>query len=102
MSPHLLPALRALPEPTAVSLPFFPNLRSEIRLGAWGVHPVAVSVPFGPVSCRCFFWQVHSCLFATVDMSGCFCDLPHYPVSFSSASTSLLVLEAGWVGQFSE
>ena len=36
MSPHLLPALRALPEPTAVSLPFFPNLRSEIRLGAWG------------------------------------------------------------------
>ena len=101
MSPHLLPALRALPEPTAVSLPFFPNLRSEIRLGRGGSSGGRLGA-FWARFVSLFFWQVHSCLFATVDMSGCFCDLPHYPVSFSSASTSLLVLEAGWVGQFSE
>ena len=36
-----------------------------------------------------------SCLFVGVDMCRCFCDPPHYPVSFSSSSAPFLILEAG-------
>jgi hypothetical protein len=57
------------------------------------VQPMAVLVPFGSVSCRCFL-QVPSCHFAAVDMCGCFCDPHHYPLPFSSSSAPFLIQEA--------